>query len=56
MVPENVLKQNSFNNNVTSPTTVDLESHLLQNCALERFRTRRVDTKNVTAPTTVDLE
>ena len=56
MVPENVLKQNGFNNNVTSPTTVDLESHLLQNCALERFRTRRVDTKNVTAPSRVDIE
>ena len=45
-----------FTKHVTALNTVDLESHLLLNCALERFRARRVVSNNVTALNTVDLE
>ena len=40
---------------MTARDTVDLESRLLQNCACERSRTRRVVSNNVTARDT-DLE
>ena len=41
---------------MTAPTTIDLESLLLQSCACEPSRTRRVVSNNVTARDTVDLE
>ena len=41
---------------MTAPTTIDLESRLLQNCAYEPSRTRMVVSNNVTARYTVDLE
>ena len=41
---------------MTAPTTIDLESRLLQSCAYEPSRTRRVVSNNVTARDTVDLE
>ena len=41
---------------MTALTTIDLESSLLQSCACEPSRTRRVVSNNVTARDTVDLE
>ena len=57
-MPTNVREQewrSAVSNNVIALTTVDLDSHSLQNCLHERSRTRRLVSNNVTFLNTVDL-